>query len=51
MIGQELLSLLYGNPLNQQAGAMNPTPTPAPNPNPGAAAGRARSVCSLCRRV
>jgi hypothetical protein len=36
MIGAELLNLLFGNPLNQLAGAMNPTPQPAPNPNPGA---------------
>jgi hypothetical protein len=33
MIGAELLNLLYGNPMNQLAGAMNPQPAPNPNPN------------------
>ena len=33
MIGQELLSLLYGNPLSQLAQATSPQPAPNPNPN------------------
>jgi hypothetical protein len=33
MIGAELLNLMYGNPYNQFAGAMNPNPAPNPNPN------------------
>jgi hypothetical protein len=33
MIGQELLNLMYGNPYNQMAAAMNPQPAPNPNPN------------------
>jgi hypothetical protein len=36
MIGAELLNLMYGNPYNQLASAMNPAPQPAPNPNPNA---------------
>jgi hypothetical protein len=36
MIGAELLNLMYGNPMNQMAQAMNPAPNPAPNPNPNA---------------
>jgi hypothetical protein len=33
VIGAELLNLMYGNPYNQLAGAMNPNPAPNPNPN------------------
>ena len=36
MIGQELLSLLYGNPADQISQALNPNANPTPNPNPGA---------------
>jgi len=36
MIGAELLNLMYGNPYNQFASAMNPTPNPNPNAPPAA---------------